>query len=123
MDEQILNNLSMRIIYYKKKFKLTNDIIAERSGLPVTTISRITSGQTKSPKLENVRKIAEAIGCTLNDLISETYYSNEETSELAQEIHDNPDLRILLDASKNLKPEDLKAVIYIANRIKGNYRE
>ena len=73
MDEQILNNLSMRIIYYKKKFKLTNDIIAERSGLPVTTISRITSGQTKSPKLENVRKIAEAIGCTLNDLISETF--------------------------------------------------
>ena len=46
---------------------------------------------------------------------------NKETAKLAQELHDNPEYRILFDAARDLKPDDLKAVIDIANRIKGTY--
>ena len=46
------------------------------------------------------------------------YYSNPETAALAQQIHDNPDLRILMDASKDLAPEDVKFVADLVSRMK-----
>ena len=36
------------------------------------------------------------------------YYENEETAELAQEIFENEDMRLLFDAAKGSKPEDIK---------------
>lgn len=115
------NELSMKVIYYKKLRKMTNQKLAELTGLPVGTISRIASGETKEPKLKTLRLLAKALDCTIDDLQSggtvEPYYLNQETAELAQDIYENPNLRILFDASKNLSPEDIQAVVEIAKRI------
>lgn len=119
------NNLSMKIIYYKKKLKLTNEAIAEKTGLPVGTISRIASGQTKEPTLRTLRLIAKAFNCTVDDLQGgesiEPYYLDSKTAEMAQELHDNPEMRILFDASKKLSPEEIKIVIDVANGLKKNH--
>ena len=48
----------------------------------------------------------------------QTYYLNPETAQLAQEIHDNPDLRILMDASRKLSPDDIKFVVDLVSRMK-----
>ena len=48
----------------------------------------------------------------------QTYYLNPETAQLAQEIHDNPDLRILMDASRKLTPDDIKFVVDLVSRMK-----
>lgn len=48
----------------------------------------------------------------------QTYYLNPETAQLAQEIHDNPDLRILMDASRKLSPEDIRFVVDLVTRMK-----
>ena len=48
----------------------------------------------------------------------QTYYLNPETAQLAQEIHDNPDLRILMDASRKLSPDDIKFVVDLVTRMK-----
>lgn len=115
------NELSMKLIYYKKLRKMTNQKLADLTGLPVGTISRIASGETKEPKLKTLRLLAHALDCTIDDLQSggtvEPYYLNQETAELAQEIYENQNLRILFDASKNLSPEDIQAVVEIAKRI------
>lgn len=120
------NELSMKIIYYKKMLKMTNKTLAEATGLPVGTISRIASGETKEPTLKTLRLIAKAFNCTVDDLQSggtiEPYYLNQETAELAQKIYENPDLRILFDASENLSPEDIHAVVEIAKRIQSTKR-
>mgnify|MGYP000325173832 CR=1 FL=1 len=47
-----------------------------------------------------------------------TYYLNPETAQLAQELHDHPELRILMDASKKLSPEDIRFVMDLVNRMK-----
>ena len=115
------NELSMKIIYYKKMLKMTNKTLAEATGLPVGTISRIASGETKEPTLKTLRLIAKAFNCTVDDLQAggtvEPYYLNQETAELAQKIYENSELRILFDASKNLSPDDIQAVVEIAKRI------
>ena len=40
----------------------------------------------------------------------ERYYLNDESSEIAQEIFENKELRLLFDAAKNAQPEDLQTV-------------
>lgn len=40
----------------------------------------------------------------------ETYYLNEETTKIAQEIFEHKDLRLLFDAARDADPEDLQAV-------------
>ena len=47
------------------------------------------------------------------------YYLNDETREIAQEIFENKDLKILFDASRNANPEDLQLIIDMAKRFKG----
>ena len=40
----------------------------------------------------------------------ERYYLNDESSEIAQEIFENKELRLLFDAAKDAQPEDLQTV-------------
>lgn len=120
------NELSMNVIYYKKLRKMTNKSLAEATGLPEGTISRIASGETKEPKLKTLRLLAKALDCTIDDLQTggtvEPYYLNQEMADIAQDIYENPNLRILFDASKNLSPEDIQAVVEIAKRIQATKR-
>lgn len=46
------------------------------------------------------------------------YYLNPETAKLAQEIHDDPELRILMDASRDLEPEDIRFVVDLVKKLK-----
>lgn len=39
-----------------------------------------------------------------------TYYLNDETSKIAQDIFENKELRLLFDTARDAAPEDLKAV-------------
>ena len=120
------NELSMNVIYYKKLRKMTNKTLAKATGLPEGTISRIASGETKEQKLKTLRLLAKALDCTIDDLQAggtvEPYYLNQETADIAQDIYENPNLRILFDASKNLSPEDIQAVVEIAKRIQSTKR-
>ena len=120
-----LKELQLKIIYYKKTLGLTNKDISEKTGLPVDTISRICTGKTKSPKYSTVKLIANALGCTVDDLLGNEdsvapYYFDKQTAELAQELKGNTELKILLDSTRDLPPEDLKTVIDMVNMLKRN---
>ena len=58
----------------------------------------------------------------MEEKISDTgkkYYFSDETAELAQRAFEDKDTRILMDATKDLKPDDMKMVIDLAIRLKG----
>lgn len=40
----------------------------------------------------------------------QSYYTNPETAQIAQEIYENKDLSLLFDAARDAKPEDLQTV-------------
>jgi len=69
--------------------------------------------------------LADYFGVTVDYLLgiekdeNVQYYLNDETREIAQEIFENKDLRILFDASRKAKPDDLKLIIEMAKRFKG----
>lgn len=124
-----MSKLSVEKLNNLKKSKcFTNKKISELTETPLVTIDRLFAGKSLNPTITLLQKVAKVLECTIDDFIEydkdsplANYYENKETAKLAQEIHDNPEYKLLMDATRDLNPEDLKAVIDIANRIKGNY--
>lgn len=56
-----------KIAEYKKKLGITTDELSIRSGVPLGTLNKILSGQTRDPKLETLKAIARVLNCTLDD--------------------------------------------------------
>lgn len=60
------------------------------------------------------KKIADYFNVSVDYLMtgeekeSDKYYLNDETAEMAQELFENRDLRVLFDAARDASPEDLK---------------
>lgn len=102
--------------------------ISNLTQIPHSSISKIFAGFNKNPTIDVLQKIANALGCGIDDFINyevepkSAYYTDRQTNEIAQEIYENKDLRILFDASKNLSPEDIQAVVEIAKRIQSTKR-
>lgn len=100
---------------------LTIKQLAEKANLAEGVAAKIFSGINDNPTVETLKKLAIALDCIVDDFLiqEKEYYSDTKTAKLAQELYENPDYRILFDATRDLSPEDLRAVIDIANRIKG----
>ena len=52
---------------YKKKLGMTSEELSKRSGVPLGTLNKILSGDTKDPKLGTLKAISRVLGCTLDD--------------------------------------------------------
>lgn len=55
-----------RIKEIKNEKKMTNDELAERTGIPGGTLSKILAGISESPKLCNIVAICEVLNCSLD---------------------------------------------------------
>ena len=116
-----MSDFAQKIRLYKVKLDLSNKDLAERTGLPVTTISRICSGSTKSPTLNTVKLLAKAFDCSVEELMDYTdgvspYFFDEATASLAQELKKNEKLKLLFENIKVLSPEKLNNVINLITK-------
>lgn len=114
MSEQEFNKIfSQRLRYYLEKNNMTQKELADRLNVGTTSVYNWCNG-IKSPRMTKVDKMCEIFGCTRVDLIKsdspDEYYLNPETAAIAQEIFEDKDLRLLFDAAKDARPEDLQLV-------------
>lgn len=106
-------------------------ILADVSGLPYTTVAGLWVKPIDNTKRSTLFALAKALGCSVdylgNDEIpleaheeepKQTYYLDPEVAELADQLHKNPELRILFDASKKLTKEDIQFVRDMVDRMK-----
>lgn len=98
--------------------------LARAMGINQATLSCWMNG-TRIPRLPNIDALAEHLGVTREDIVGKElkepslpYYLNEETAKIAQEAYDNPELRLLFDASRNAKPEDIRFAIEMLEKFK-----
>ena len=61
-----------RIKLLKNKKKITNEKLAELTGIPLGTLSKILAGVSDSPKLSNIIAICDVLDCTLDYIVSGT---------------------------------------------------
>jgi transcriptional regulator with XRE-family HTH domain len=93
-----------------KHNKDRNDLVRDL-GFKYPTLSDWINGKIY-PRIDKIEILANYFGIEKSDLIEERsdkqdYYINNETKKIAQQIHDNKELRMLFDAGRNAKPEDL----------------
>ena len=81
---------------------------------------------TRIPRMGAIEKLAQYFqiqksdiidGCVTSDGKNRPYYFDPETAMLAQAAANDPDMRLLLDAKRDLSPEDMKMIIDLAKRL------
>jgi transcriptional regulator with XRE-family HTH domain len=106
--------------------------LMEEKGVKHSDVSKATGISTSSltdwkkgryqPKTDKLQKIADYFGVSVEYIMTgkkqKDYYLNEETAEIAQQIFDNPELRILLDAARDVSPENIKLAAEMLSRMK-----
>ena len=99
-----------------QKFGVTTADVCKATGIGQSTMSNWKSRRNLLSG-KNAQLIADYFGVSVDYLMTgkekeggERYYLNDETSEIAQEIFENKELRLLFDAAKDAQPEDLQTV-------------
>ena len=54
---------------YRNKLGISQDVLSKRANLAIHTIAKIEAGSTPDPRIKTVKKIADALGVTLDDLM------------------------------------------------------
>ena len=48
---------------------MSQDKLSKLAGITLHTVTKIESGATPDPRVDTVRRIAEALGCTIDELL------------------------------------------------------
>ena len=54
---------------YRNKLGISQDVLSKRANLAFHTIAKIEAGSTPNPTIDTVKKIAEALEVSLDDLM------------------------------------------------------
>ena len=118
MSEKELTELIKKIKLRRLELGLSYQELSDLTGINKSTLQRYETGFIKKVPINQVQIIAKALNVTPgylmgweNDNENQTYYLNPEAAKMAQEIYDNPQYKVLFDATKKLKPESIKEVM------------
>lgn len=91
-----------RIKKLKSAQKITNDKLSDMTGIPLGTLSKLLAGISDSPKLANIVAIAQALGCSLDWLITGVPENTNNYTLTDEEIALIEDYRLLDAYGRNL---------------------
>ena len=108
---------------------LTQADVAKSIGVSPQTFNTWVRG-IALPRMGKIQRLADYFRVDKSDLLEDTannkktYYSDPEVGKIVNEVKDRPDLRVLLDASRDLDESDMFELIDIINKIKdGKWKE
>jgi transcriptional regulator with XRE-family HTH domain len=102
--------------------------VARAIGVSPSTFTDWRAGRY-TPKADKMQKIADHFGVNVEYLLTGRdtekesmsggkYYFSDETAQLAQDLFDDPDLRILFDAARGCTPKQLNLAAQILRGFK-----
>lgn len=109
-----------------KEHKISATALAKELNFSPSTFTDWKHGRT-TPKADKLQLIANYFNVSLDWLMGNSdikeksnmgsYYDDPEVAQLANEIKNDPELRILLDAKRSLSKEDMESVINITKSL------
>ncbi len=102
--------------------------VAQKTGVGRSILSDWKTGK-HSPNKKNLSIISNFFGVSMEYLMTgqnsekeseegKKYYFSDATAELAQELFENSDMRLLFDAAKDSNPKDLQTAADFLRRLK-----
>lgn len=104
---------------------MTQGELADALGITRSRLSMYELGQ-REPDLETLEMIADYFNVDIDYLmgrtnkttmIPESYYMDDDARELAEFLHKNPKYKLLFDASRKVKAEDIDFVRQMIERM------
>ena len=120
------------LVELKKKSGKTLKQISEESKVPLGTLNKLFSGQTKDPKLETVQAVVHALGYTLDDLDDgQSAKKSPDTAEAApgegrismEESNRLLDALGLVEEGQDLSDDDLAFLAHIIGLLDAWFRK
>ena len=112
---------SERLRFYLDKFQLSQLDLAKKLDVSAASVSDWCNGR-KTPRMSKVDAMCNIFHCRRSDLTEEAneddYYINPETAKVAQEVFENPEMRVLFDAARGSRPEDIQMAADMLKRFK-----
>ena len=120
--------LGENIRFLRTKKGYSQDDIANMLGYKsFTTIQKWESGVSEPP-LKALKKLSEIFNIDMNDLATKklsyntnednnVYYLDDDARDMAQFLDANPDYKVLFDASRKVKKEDIEFVKEMIDRM------
>lgn len=103
--------------------------VSKGTGISAGTLSDWKRGRYNL-KADKLVKIAEFLDVSVDSLMGvqtnvqqSGYYINKSTAKMAQELFDNPEMRVLFDAARDSRPEDLRMAADMLLRFKETNRD
>lgn len=112
-----------RLKELRNRRSLSQADLADAIGVSKSAVSMYERGE-RNPDFETLEAIADFFNVDMNYLLGKEsgsiYYLDPEAAEIAQEVYDRPELKLLFDASRKVSADDLKFVIDMVDRLKKN---
>lgn len=129
MSEEDYRKIFVKKLNYYMELNNKNqmDLMKDLS-LSSSTVSNWCTGQ-KLPRMGKIQMLADYFGINKSDLIEdkdeseESYYFNEDARELAEFMFKNPEYKVLFDASRKVKKEDIEFVRQFIDRMRGDVND
>lgn len=123
-EEDYKKLFSRKLNYYMSITGKTQTDIINDLGYNKSAVSTWCNG-TRLPRMDKVDALAKYFGINRSDLIEDkeeptepSYYLNNDAKEIAQFLYDNPEYKVLFDASKKVKKEDIEFVKQMLDRFR-----
>lgn len=119
-NRKIMGN---NILYYLEKHGIDRKELARALDIPYSTMTSWINGDSY-PRIDRIQMMADYFGIEKADLVEErrgsypVYYTDPATAKAAQEVFDDPDLRMLFDAARDAKPENIRFAADMLRRFK-----
>lgn len=115
---------AQRLKKYMDMKGFTRPELIERMKVSSATASDWCNGK-KLPRMDKIEAIASWLGVETSDLLEakpvpDAYYLNDEAKELAQFLFENPEYKVLFDASRKVSKEDIGFVKEMLDRMRGD---
>lgn len=125
MSEETMFEIVERMKSRRLELGYSYQDLADKTGMSKSTLQRYEAGAIKNIPLDKVKDLARGLSVTPEWLMGwdspkTTYYLDPEAAEIAQEVYERPELKLLFDASRNVSPEDLAFVVGMIDRMKKN---
>lgn len=115
--------MAQNIRYYMNKRNITQTELCNTLGFKMPTFSDWVNAKTY-PRIDKIELMANYFGISKADLVEERsdtdYYLNKDSAEAAQFLFENPEYKVLFDASRKVKKEDIDFVADMIKRVAGN---
>ena len=108
----------------------TQEYVGNIIGVSKQTLYKYENGIVTNIPSDKIEALAKVYGVTpeyimgwttpSSELDRPSYYADPETAEVAERLRTQPGMRMLFDASKDAKPEDLQYAADLLKRLKGD---